>query len=884
MIGGILKKIVGSSNDRVLRSMNATLLKIGDLEKTVAPLSDTDLSARTAAFKVRIENGEPLDSILPEAFATVREASKRVLGMRHFDMQIIGGMVLHQGKIAEMRTGEGKTLVATLPAYLNALSGKGVHVVTVNDYLAQRDADWMGRLYRFLGLEVGVVFNRMPEEAKKKAYQADITYGQNNEIGFDYLRDNMKFSIDEMVQRGHNFAIVDEVDSILVDEARTPLIISGPAEDSSQNYYRANTIVPQLQKDEHYEVDLRANSVSLNEVGIAKAEELLGVKNLYDPHEIELLHCLNQSLHAHVCKERDVDYLVNNGQVIIVDEFTGRAMPGRRWSDGLHQAIEAKEGLAIARESQTLASITFQNLFRLYNKLSGMTGTAATEALEFKEIYNLDVVVIPTHRSVVRQDQSDLVFRSKREKYNAVCDDLVEIHKSGQPALVGTISIEQSEFISKELTERNIPHQVLNAKQHEREALVVAQAGRLGAVTIATNMAGRGTDIVLGGNPEGLAKEESGTNDEHAPAYQEALKKYREICSAEREQVVAAGGLFIMGTERHESRRIDNQLRGRSGRQGDPGCSRFYVSFEDDLMKRFHGERLQALTNRIGWEEGAALDGRLVSRSIESAQTKVERYHFEARKNVTEYDDVMNKQRQVVYNLRSRILAQDHLRDEILSMMEDLVEESVLTICQARQRSSQWDLEKLKERFLFLCNSECSIDPDASTNAQGIFDSLRTQAKERFLAHVSEQQAILDELREHYLSQTKEAAEIEQINNHPQFKFETLEQNTMLEALDHFWNLHLKEMDHLREGIGLSAYGQKNPKHEYQKEGFGLFARMLDRLKESIVRTLCYGQLTRLEEYQAAMQEEHARRQEQIAKSKEEHGEQTSHAANDGIA
>jgi preprotein translocase subunit SecA len=543
MISAILKKIVGSSNDRVLRSMNATLLKIGDLEKTVAPLSDSELQARTAAFKVRIENGEPLDSILPEAFATVREASKRVLGMRHFDMQMIGGMVLHQGRIAEMRTGEGKTLVATLPAYLNALSGKGVHVVTVNDYLAQRDADWMGRLYRFLGLEVGVVYNRMPEDVKKKAYQADITYGQNNEIGFDYLRDNMKFSIDEMVQRGHNFAIVDEVDSILVDEARTPLIISGPAEDSSQNYYRANTIVPMLKKDEHFEVDLRANSVSLNEPGIAEAEKLLGVKNLYEPQEIELLHCLNQCLHAHVCKERDVDYLVTNGQVIIVDEFTGRAMPGRRWSDGLHQAIEAKEGLNIARESQTLASITFQNLFRLYDKLSGMTGTAATEALEFKEIYNLDVVVIPTHRKVVRQDQSDLVFRSKREKYNAVCEDLAEIHKTGQPALVGTISIEQSEFISQQLTEREIPHQVLNAKQHEKEALVVAQAGRLGAVTIATNMAGRGTDIVLGGNPEGLARDESGTHDEENPDYQAALKKYQEICSAEKEQVVAAGAM-----------------------------------------------------------------------------------------------------------------------------------------------------------------------------------------------------------------------------------------------------------------------------------------------------------------------------------------------------
>ena len=734
--------------------------------------------------------------------------------------------------------------------------------MTVNDYLARRDAEWMGRVHRFLGLSVGVVYNRMDERQKMDAYQADITYSQNNEIGFDYLRDNMKYSLKDMVQRGHHYAIVDEVDSILVDEARTPLIISGPAEDSSESYYAANDIIPRLNEEDHYEVDAKAKTVALNEEGIAEAERLLGIENLYDPGNIEMLHCVNQALHAHTCKERDVDYLVVNGEVIIVDEFTGRAMSGRRWSDGLHQAVEAKENLKIARESQTLASITFQNLFRLYDKLAGMTGTAATEAAEFKEIYDLDVVVIPTNRPIRRDDQSDMVYRTRREKYNATCEDIAEIHETGQPILVGTISIEQSESISRELKSRNIPHEVLNAKQHEREAAIVAQAGRLGAVTIATNMAGRGTDIMLGGNPEWLAAEEVGEKDEANPAYKAALERFQEQCREEKEKVIEAGGLFIMGTERHEARRIDNQLRGRSGRQGDPGISRFYVSLEDDLMKRFGGERIQNMMSKMGWEEGAAIDGRLISRSIESAQKKVERYHFEARKHVTEYDDVMNKQRQVVYNLRNRILHLEGIRDEIHAMMDDLIEDIVMQVCEQRQKPQNWELDVIVERIKFLCNVEIQIPEDLPLTQQTVFDYIREQVREYYRLHVNDQQGVLDDLRAHYEAEAR-AAQGEDVQlADEEFMFETIEQNAMLEALDHHWNNHLKEMDHLREGIGLQAYSQKNPKHEYQKEGFTLFSTMITRLNETIVRTLCFGQLSRIEEIQAQREAEQKRREE----------------------
>ncbi|NDC38458.1 MAG: preprotein translocase subunit SecA, partial [Proteobacteria bacterium] len=628
MIGFVAKKIFGTRNERVIRSFNSTIKRINELEGSMRALSDGALQQQTVLFRQRLAQGEALDSLIPEAFATVREASRRVLNMRHFDVQLLGGLVLHSGRIAEMKTGEGKTLVATLPSYLNALTGKGVHVVTVNDYLARRDAEWMGRIHSFLGLSVGCIFAGMREDTKRAAYKADITYGQNNEFGFDYLRDNMRFDVDEMYQRGHNFAIVDEVDSILIDEARTPLIISGPAEESTERYTEINRIIPYLKKELHFDIEAKTKQPSLTEEGTRRVEELLQVENLFDPNNIETLHHVNQALRAYTTLERDVDYVVKDGEVIIVDEFTGRLMPGRRWSNGLHQAVEAKEGLQVARENQTLASVTFQNYFRMYSKLSGMTGTADTEAVEFKQIYSLEVIVIPPNRPMVRKDDGDVVYRSRKEKYDAVCQQIAEVHNTGQPVLVGTISIEQSEFLARHLQKLSIPHNVLNAKQHEREAEIVAQAGRFGAVTISTNMAGRGTDILLGGNPEFLAAAETKTKDPQNPEFRAAVEKYRGICDEEKRKVIEAGGLFIIGTERHESRRIDNQLRGRAGRQGDPGRSQFYISLEDELMLRFGGEWMQGLMQRVGWEEGVALDGRLISRSIETAQKRVEAFHF----------------------------------------------------------------------------------------------------------------------------------------------------------------------------------------------------------------------------------------------------------------
>ena len=695
------RKVFGTRNERVLRSLKPIITQINDLEANYTKLSDAELQNQTLLFRERIERGESLDSLQAEAFAVVREASRRILGMRHFDVQLIGGSVLHSGMISEMKTGEGKTLVATLPAYLNALPGKGVHVVTVNDYLARRDSEWMGRLYNFLGLSVGVVYPGLDDKTKHAAYNADITYGQNNEFGFDYLRDNMKFSVEQMYQRGHNFAIVDEVDSILIDEARTPLIISGPAEDATEKYFTVNKIIPSLIKDEDYEIDLRSKNPSLSDKGIAHVESLLGVENLYDPSHIEYLHHVTNALKAHTTLERDVDYVVKDGQIIIVDEFTGRLMTGRRWSNGLHQAIEAKEGIPIARENQTLATITFQNYFRMYKKLSGMTGTADTEAVEFKQIYGLEVIVIPPNRPMTRQDLSDQIFRTRKEKYEAVCEDIAEIHETGQPILVGTVSIEQSEALSTILTRNKVPHNVLNAKHHEREAEIVAQAGRLGSVTISTNMAGRGTDIVLGGNPESLAQADAGTKDRSDPAFIEAFEQYRVECQAEKAKVLEASGLFIMGTERHESRRIDNQLRGRAGRQGDPGTSRFYVSLEDDLMMRFGGDKIQKIMNTVGWEDGEAIGGRIISHSIETAQKRVEAMHFESRKHVTEYDDVMNKQRQVVYNLRHKILLDEGVRPEVLSMLEDLIEEVVVGVCEEGARPADWKFEEIEKRFTF---------------------------------------------------------------------------------------------------------------------------------------------------------------------------------------
>ncbi|MFM1848259.1 MAG: hypothetical protein RL417_1733 [Pseudomonadota bacterium] len=831
MLTYVAKKIFGTRNDRILKSLRPLVNRVGELESTYQTMDDAALRQQTALFRERVARGEPLDSLQAEAFAVVREGARRALGMRHFDVQLIGGAVLHSGKIAEMKTGEGKTLVATLPAYLNALTGKGVHVVTVNDYLARRDSEWMGRLYNFLGLSVGVVYAGLDEATKRAAYTSDITYGQNNEFGFDYLRDNMKFSAGDMFQRGHAFAIVDEVDSILIDEARTPLIISGPADDPTDEYYTINRIIPHLKKGEHFEMDLKTKQPSLTEAGVAHAEKLLGVENLYDPSSIETLHHVTQGLRAHTTMERDVDYVVKDGQVIIVDEFTGRLMPGRRWSNGLHQAVEAKEGLKIARENQTLASITFQNYFRMYSKLSGMTGTADTEAVEFKQIYNLEVVAIPTNMPMVRDDQSDKVYRTRKEKYQAVVDDITEISKTGQPILVGTISIEQSESLARFLKERGIPHNVLNAKQHEREAEIVAQAGRLGAVTISTNMAGRGTDIVLGGNPEFLAQAEAQTKDRTDSAFQSALEKFRAQCRKEKEAVLEAGGLFIMGTERHESRRIDNQLRGRAGRQGDPGTSRFYVSLEDDLMLRFGGDRMQALMQKLGWEEGMAIDGSLISRSIENAQKRVEGFHFDSRKHVTEYDDVMNKQRQVIYGLRNRVLNNEHLREEIMTLVDDLIEDAVFNACEEKVRPTDWNLKQLGGRFEFLFAIKDGLKHDIELDHQKIFDHLRSVAREEYAARSERTNTRLREI---------DAIFKQQNPNFVVGDFSSIQQSTFLELLDHLWNMHLHEMDHLREGIGWRGMGQKNPLHEYQREAFVLFQELMMTLREQVVRRLYY--------------------------------------------
>ncbi len=834
---GILRKILGTRNDRIVKSFKPLVEKVNSLEPKYEKMSDEELKDQTRIFKERLAKGETLNDIEAEAFAVVREASKRTIGLRHFDVQLIGGAVLHSGAIAEMKTGEGKTLVATLAAYLNALPGKGVHVVTVNDYLAKRDTEWMGRIYRFLGLTVGCVYSGMDEDAKREAYKCDITYGQNNEFGFDYLRDNMKFSKDDLMQRGHFYAIVDEVDSILIDEARTPLIISGPAEDSTELYISINMIIPKLNGEKDYKIDLQSKTPTLTEDGIKHVEELLSLDNLYDPKNIDIVHHVGQALRAHLTMKRDSDYVVKDGEVIIVDEFTGRLMPGRRWSNGLHQAVEAKEGVPVRRENQTLATITFQNLFRMYEKLSGMTGTADTEAMEFKEIYRLNVVTIPTNMPLIRDDQSDVIYRTREEKYNAVVDDIQEIHKTGQPILVGTITIEQSETISKMLKDKGIEHKVLNAKHHEKEAEIVAQAGRFGAVTISTNMAGRGTDIMLGGNPEFLAMEKAGTRDKEDPSFKAALEEFKVICEEEKEKVKKAGGLFIMGTERHESRRIDNQLRGRAGRQGDPGVSRFYVSLSDDLMKRFGGEKIQAFMSRLGWTEGLAMDGRILSRQIEGTQQKVERIHFDARKHITEYDDVMNKQRQVIYNLRSKILFNDDIREEIFGMIDDLIEDSIQnSFDDITKKNPTINYDELSKRIEFLFNQKFELNKDL--DLQGLFDDIRNKAKAIYLDRV----AILNEkfkVLENLKTSDGESLNIRiSESDNKELSFETVEQDTLLELLDHFWNEHLQAMDDLREGIGLRGYGQLNPLHEYQKEGFLLFKALIANLRETLIRRL----------------------------------------------
>jgi preprotein translocase subunit SecA len=838
MLGKVFKKVFGSRNERLVKRMHKTVEQINTFEPELEALNDEELKAKTEAFKERLASGKTLDDILPEAFATAREASKRVLGMRHYDVQMIGGMVLHQGKITEMRTGEGKTLVATLAAYLNALNGKGVHVITVNDYLARRDSEWMGKLYNFLGLSVGVITSDMPYEEKQAAYAADITYGTNNEFGFDYLRDNMAFSIAEKFQRGHAFAIIDEVDSILIDEARTPLIISGPSDESSENYQKINSLVPELTRQEEedgpgdYTVEEKSKQIFLTEEGHQHVEELMtkvGLlqesESLYDAANIGLMHHMNAALRAHVLFQKDVDYIVKDNEIVIVDEFTGRTMSGRRWSDGLHQAIEAKENVPIQEENQTVASITFQNYFRLYEKLSGMTGTADTEAYEFQQIYNLEVVVIPTHRPMVRNDMVDLIYRTQNEKFMAILEDIKDCKQRGQPVLVGTTSIEVSEFLSSYLKKEKIQHEVLNAKQHQREAQIVAEAGRPGAVTIATNMAGRGTDIVLGGNPD---VEIASLNNPD----EKQIEKIKADCKQRQQKVLEAGGLHIVGTERHESRRIDNQLRGRSGRQGDPGSSRFYLSMEDNLMRIFGSERISTLMSRLGMEEGEAIEHPWVSRAIENAQRKVEGHNFDMRKQLLEYDDVANDQRKVIYGQRNEIMASDDISDAIKAIRIDVVNSVIDAYVPRQSIEEQWNVPGLEEavegEFGIKLDIQAWLDSDDSLHEE----SLREK--------------ILEEMIQAY--EAKEADVSSEI-------MRQIEKEVMLRTLDTQWRDHLATMDQLRQGIHLRGYAQKNPKQEYKRESFELFTDLLERIKHEVVTILSRIQV-RSEEDVHALEEQ----------------------------
>jgi preprotein translocase subunit SecA len=874
MIGQLLAKVIGTQNDRELKRLRPIVAQVNSFEPAVSALADGDLRAKTAAFKARVANGEPVNDLMPEAFAVVREAGRRVLGMRHYDVQLIGGAVLHNGTIAEMKTGEGKTLVATLPAYLNALSGKGVHVVTVNDYLARRDSEWMGRVYRFLGLSVGVIQHELNDQQRQVAYACDITYGTNNEFGFDYLRDNMKFDLGSMVQRGHHFAIVDEVDSILIDEARTPLIISGPAEESTDLYYEVDRIIPRLKKGEVHQgqvkgedrdrleasgdftVDEKSKTATLTETGMAKCEQMLSHRlqpgGLYDPVNMPLLHHIQQALRAHVHYKLDVQYMIKDGQVIIVDEFTGRLMPGRRWSDGLHQAVEAKEGVKIERENQTLATITFQNYFRKYGKLSGMTGTAETEAAEFAKIYNLDVIVIPTNRPLLRVEEPDLVYRTEAEKWNAIVEDIITRQNEGRPSLVGTVSIEKSERLSGMLKKRGIKHVVLNAKYHAQEAEIVAQAGRRAAVTIATNMAGRGTDILLGGNPEHMARqqalaesvaeklpkgEEKFVDDEEfvyfflvdsfyrvpRADWERIFSHYRRECGDDHEDVVSVGGLHIVGTERHEARRIDNQLRGRAGRQGDPGSSRFYLSLEDDLMRIFGSDRISGLMQRLGMEEGVPIEAGMVTRAIERAQKQVEAQNFSVRKHLLEYDDVMNKQRESVYTLRREILeGKVHVTAEEVTdtrgyatrTAEDLLDDKIDLFAGAEMDPSEWDVPALQRELtqIFALTEEDyrTIEFESLGSAD-----LRDALWARIEAKYAEKERIV-----------------------PREILGRVERDVMLQIVDQQWKDHLYSLDHLKEGIGLRGYGQRDPLVEYKKESFQLFQDMRRRIEEDIVRYL----------------------------------------------
>jgi len=792
---GLIKKIFGTRNEREIKRIQVIVEKINQFEPSIQPLTDVELAGKTAEFKQRLEQGASLDDLLPEAFAVVREAGLRALNMRHFDVQMIGGVVLHEGKISEMKTGEGKTLVATLPVYLNALTGRGVHVVTVNEYLARRDAEWMGTLYKFLGLSVGVIYHDMPDAERKNAYRCDVTYGTNNEFGFDYLRDNMKFSAEQFAQRPLYYGIVDEVDSILIDEARTPLIISGPGEESTDKYYVVNRVLPKLRKETHYTTDEKSRTASFTEEGVAYMEKQLQVQNLYDPSSIELLHCSNQALKAHALFKNEVDYVVKDGKVVIIDEFTGRMMPGRRYSDGLHQALEAKEGVEIENENQTLASITFQNYFRMYEKLAGMTGTADTEAEEFNSIYKLEVLVVPTNKPMIREDYPDVIYRTEKEKFDAVIEEIRELYEIKRPVLVGTISIEKSEKLSHMLKRSGIPHNVLNAKHHEREAEIISQAGQEGAVTIATNMAGRGTDIVLG------------------------------------KRVPEMGGLHILGTERHESRRIDNQLRGRSGRQGDKGSSRFYLSLEDDLMRIFGSDRISGLMQKLGMENGQPIEHNMVSKAVANAQKKVEAHNFDIRKHLLEYDDVMNKQREVLYSLRRGILLGDNQKDILLDMAEEVIEEFLQEIAHEKIYPEEWDIPALND-FL---QRQFGIGVQKINNAELLIH----EKKHLPLEHCDQEQlydAIVEVVVDVY--ETKMAPFDPRTIRH-------LERMIMLQVVDNLWRDHLLGMDHLKEGIGLRGYAQKNPLTEYKKEGFSMFSAMMLRIKEEITEYLFKANISR---------------------------------------
>ncbi|MDQ4122225.1 MAG: preprotein translocase subunit SecA [Acidobacteriota bacterium] len=866
-IDKVLTKIFGSSNERFLKGIQPTIQQINDLEPSIKALSDDELRAKTVEFKERVARAvegiedkdkrkaryqEALNEILPEAFAVVREASVRTIGLRHFDVQLIGGLVLHQGKIAEMKTGEGKTLVSTLPAYLNALTGRGVHIVTVNDYLASRDAEWMGRIHKFLGLTVGVIQNDLNDFERKEAYNSDITYGTNNEFGFDYLRDNMKFDIASCVQREHYYAIVDEVDSILIDEARTPLIISGASDEATDKYYIANEIIPRLVKGEKneetkattgdYLVDEKNHTAVLTEQGVSKAEKLLGVGNLYDPNNIEMLHCVEQALKAHTLYRLDHHYIVKEGEVVIVDEFTGRLMNGRRWSDGLHQAVEAKEGVKIERENQTLATITLQNYFRMYEKLSGMTGTAKTEEAEFLATYKIDVVTVPTHRNMIRKDLPDLIYRTLPEKWEAIAEEVKTRHEKGQPVLVGTVSVENSERISAQLTKMGIKHNVLNAKYHDREAEIVAQAGRKGAVTIATNMAGRGTDILLGGNVEFLAKEslkkQEINPDEATPEQLKAEEeKIKPIVQAEHDEVVALGGLHIIGTERHESRRIDNQLRGRAGRQGDPGSSQFIISLEDDLMRIFAGDKVRAMMEWLGMEKGVAIESKTVTKRIEAAQKNVEGRNFETRKHVLQYDDVMNKQRSTIYGLRRQLLEQPDNREYLVGdtgVAHDLLHD--ITAQYLSGRPDEWDITGY------------------SVEMQDVYDFDPLENGIDFDGKTAEE--IETEIWE--ILKTRYAEKEEQVGPEAMRAYERY---IMLEIIDNQWKDHLLSIDHLKQGIGLVGYGQKDPLVEYKKESFDLFQAMLDRIDTLTVRALFHLQIVTQQEAEEVEAERQRRRE-----------------------